>query len=394
MKKRNEYCVSAFFDGFNWHRGGLRFQQYGNGSYKILPDPGAKNLSTIALSEFINMHAHLSHSPRYDNDRGIKVLDRKPNNGESLSFEDRILISSIESASKGVNFVCSSIRPEDVDNFIKIYNDIPIHIIPFLSIKNYHCPKIILSCLEKLNGFFNNSKIPIKAGFLLHSLYNVNEKNMILYCNYAVKNNIVIALHFFEWEGELDFFRRANKSNNPDVYYKMKSTWNVERLCAFLPKLINSCAYKILIHCNYIPHELIKILDNRTTLKVLCPTSSIRLGNRLQLDFDPSSTVFSTDGYFTNMGYSLITEIRTFNLISQLNRAENVPERLLSGITGVPKNFVVSSGLVKQPIFINKLENINFYSKLCGSYSEGNEGFDLINYFDGFQKVNIYEQIS
>ncbi|MDE1487101.1 hypothetical protein KKI90_11635 [Xenorhabdus bovienii] len=391
MKSFPAYYVETFFDGFAWHRGGWCFQQNDRGNYKISAEPKAKGCQVLALAPLINMHAHLSHVPRYNNLSGATVLENKPNVGNG-SFNERIFYSAQDSALNGVKIVCSSIRPEDVDDLIGIYNDLPIYIIPFLSVKQYHDHELIIQLLKKLEDFFIKSNLLIRPALMIHSLYNITEKEMLLYSQYALEHKIVLSIHFFEWEEEMDFYNNPNGYNEGDIFTRMRVNWPKKTLETYLEKFSkNENLMKVLVHCNYLPHKLANIIHGVNNLVAFCPTSCVRLRNKAAMPERLNKIVFSTDGYFTNMGYNLFTEIKTYNILSQMNDLNYHPDCLLSGITGNSMNYIYRSGLVSDKTLIHNIRNINFFRKKCGFVPSENEGFDLLNYHDSYDRVNIDE---
>jgi hypothetical protein len=391
MKRIPGYNVESFFDGFVWHNGGLCIQQNGRGYYEISAEPKAKGCNVLALAPLINMHAHLSHVPRYNHLYGSTVLENKPNVGTN-SFSERVFYSAKNSSLNGVNIVCSSIRPEDVDEFLCIYNDLPIYIIPFISVKHYHEHKLIIHSYLKIEKFFKKHNVFIRPALLLHSLYNITKKDMLFYSQYALEHKIVLSIHFFEWKDERDFYNDPYGYNEGDIFSRMRVNWPQKTLGRFLDKFIkDESLMKIFIHCNYLPDKLTSIFHIKNNLMSLCPTSCVRLRNNISMPNDLNDVVFSTDGYFTNMGYDLFTEIHTYNIMSQMNNVSYHSDGMLSGITGNPMKFMCQSGLLLDKGVVNKMHNLIFFEKKTGSIPSGNVGFDLLNYHDSYGRFNYGE---
>ncbi|MGG7445978.1 hypothetical protein ACQ3G7_07830 [Kosakonia oryzendophytica] len=390
MKYSQACYVDTFFDGFVWHQGGWCIRQNNEGHYNISAEPKARGCRVLALAPLINMHAHLLHVPRYNHLSGVSVLESKPNIGHD-SFNERILGSTQNSALHGVNIVCSSIRPEDVGEFIHIYNDLPIYVIPFLSIKQYHERDLIIQRLQELQDFFTKKNIPIRPALLIHSLYNINEKSMHYYSRYAMENNFVLSIHFFEWPGERDFYNNPGDDKEDEIFSRMKANWPKETLSKYLENFfLNNKLMRILIHCNYLPYQLSYANHDLNNLIVFCPASCVRLRNNVAMPENLSGIAFATDGYFTNMGYDLFTEIKTYNIVSQVNNRSYHPDKMLSGITGNPASYMLRLGLVLDRKFIYNFRNINFYYKKSGCIPPENTGFDLLNYHDNYDRYNIY----
>lgn len=85
MRSYPSLPVKAFFDGFEWKSGGWLFKQVDkSGNFVIEFNKTAEKSNFLAISSFINTHAHISHLPRYSNQCGSDVLEGKPNIGGYL----------------------------------------------------------------------------------------------------------------------------------------------------------------------------------------------------------------------------------------------------------------------------------------------------------------------
>nr|WDS96482.1 5'-deoxyadenosine deaminase [Enterobacter sp.] len=384
--------VKAFFDGFEWKSGGWLFKQIDkSGDFVIEFDKTAEKSSILAITSFINTHAHISHPPRYSNKGGSDVLEGKPNLG-GRSFTDNVFNSSNDCTINGVNIVCSSIRPENVNDFLNIYNDLPIKIIPFISVKHYHDKNLIVFELTKITRFFDVYNVPVRPAIIIHSLYNITEDDLKFYCEYALKNRIVISIHLFEWEGELLFYQKPYANFNDSIYLRMKRNWQPINLGDCLTKIINNkFLMKILVHCSYTPKQLLNINCMDNTLITLCPASCIRLNNPVLLPMDLNNIAIATDGYYTNMGYNLINELKVYNVTSRVRNKYYEANALLSSITGNPQKFISHSGLITDRKLIHNFRNLNFYKKTSGYIPDDFIGTDFINYNDSYQRFFHYE---
>lgn len=392
MRSYPSLPVKAFFDGFEWKNGGWIFKQIDkSGNFVIEFNKTAEKSNFLAISSFINTHAHISHLPRYSNQCGSDVLEGKPNVGGG-SFTDNVFNSSNDCTINGVNIVCSSIRPENVNDLLSIYNDLPIKVVPFISVKHYHDKNLIILKLKKIVRFFEAYNIPIRPAIIIHSLYNITEDDLDFYCEYSLKNRIVISIHLFEWEGELLFYQKPYADYNDSIYLRMKRNWQSINLDNCLLKILNDKSLmKILVHCSYIPKELLSINCNDSTLITLCPSSCIRLNNPVLLPMDFNNIAIATDGYYTNMGYNLINELKVYNVTSRVRNNYYEANALLSSITGNPQKFIIHSGLITNRKLIHNFRNLNFFKKTSGYIPDDFIGADFINYNDSYQRFFYYE---
>lgn len=384
--------VKAFFDGFEWKSGGWILKQIDkNGGFVIEFDKTAEKSNILAITSFINTHAHISHIPRYCNKSGSSVLEGKPNIGGG-SFTENVFNASNDCSINGVNIVCSSIRPENVNELINIYNDLPIKIVPFISVKQYHDRNLIISELNKIVNFFDRYNIPIRPAIIIHSLYNITEDDLSFYCEYSMKNRVVISIHLFEWEGELLFYQNPYGDFNDSIYLRMQRNWQSKNLDNCLIKIHNNkFLMKIFVHCSYTPKQFLNINCNESTLITLCPSSCLRLNNPVLLPMDFHKIAIATDGYYTNMGYNLINELKVYNITSRVRNKCYEANALLSSITGNPQKFVIHSGLITDRKLIHNFRNLNFYIKSSGYIPDDFIGSDFINYNDSYQRFFYYE---
>ncbi|WP_312982195.1 hypothetical protein [Atlantibacter sp.] len=359
------------------------FQYEENGRYK--------NSNVIALPGFINLHSHLFNKPRYTAMHSMDFLNDKPN-GEQMDNCMQFNTSLKDAIFHGTKVICSSVRPEYIDKFIQLNENNEILVIPFLSIKNYHDVNYIENCLSKLERYLLKKGKITKPGLLIHSLYNMNYDKILQYLYLASSGRYILSMHFFESESEKIFYETGNQECSYDVIYeKLLMRWEPKVFQTFVQDFLSDkYINKLLIHCNYLPQELINKYNNNFDM-VICPSSCCRLANNINISMNLDNTCLATDGAFTNFGYNLLTELKIFQSAAWLKRKKIPLGNFLSTITVTPKKILQKTNLVKDSYYFESLSFYNFFEKITGFIPYGNEVEDFLIYTDSYKRISFNE---
>lgn len=346
----------------------------------------SKDRRQLSLPSFINLHAHITHHKRFNEFQSPHVLESKPYRSEYN--KENMSQALIESIHHGTKILATSLRPEEVNLFLEHVLDYSIIVVPYISVKNYHNIKEINAILIRIEKFYKAHNIPIRPGILIHSLYNITAETFYIFYQHCKNNNYSLSIHFFEWESELHFYNEKKLKNHDIVFEKLLSRWNVEDYINVVDNLMYSDLgiEAAFIHCCYMP-KLKKPLSS-SFRAVLCPISNIRLGNNVPIISKFQSYCIATDGYYSNSGYNLISEVRFFyykNITSPL-LMHNIHE-LLYAITVNPLKMMSSKNICNNIDMLCETLTPNIYEKVSGHIPENNPILDFILYHDSYMRI-------
>lgn len=195
---------------------------------------------------------------------------------------------------------------------------------------------------EKFNSLPRKANVEYFVG--LHSVKWMDEKTLIEISNFVNKNQgTKLSSHVCETIEEVDYIKKKYGMTPVDLLDKYK--------------LLNENT--LLVHCNYLTDNDVKLLKDNKVSVAACHNSNLRLKNKpcnvKKLLDNKINVMIATDGPATNDSLSLLDSLRTTGLLTNLNSSE-----LLDMITINPARYMkTNSGSIDKG---NKAD-ILFYNR-------------------------------
>ena len=195
---------------------------------------------------------------------------------------------------------------------------------------------------EKFNSLQKIGNVEYFVG--LHSVKWIDEGTLIEISNFLNRNKETkLSLHICETIEEVDYIKKKYGMTPIELLNKYK--------------LLNENT--LLVHCNYLDDDDVKLLQDNKVSVVACHSSNLKLKNKpcnvKKLLDNKINVMIATDGPATNDSLSLLDSLRVTALLTNLNSCE-----LLDMITVNPARYMkINSGSIDEG---NKAD-ILFYNR-------------------------------
>lgn len=195
---------------------------------------------------------------------------------------------------------------------------------------------------EKFNSLQKIGNVEYFVG--LHSVKWIDEVTLIEISNFLNRNKETkLSLHICETIEEVDYIKKKYGMTPIELLNKYK--------------LLNENT--LLVHCNYLDDDDVKLLKDNKVSVVACHSSNLKLKNKpcnvKKLLDNKINVMIATDGPATNDSLSLLDSLRVTALLTNLNSCE-----LLDMITVNPARYMkINSGSIDEG---NKAD-ILFYNR-------------------------------
>lgn len=195
---------------------------------------------------------------------------------------------------------------------------------------------------EKFNSLQKIGNVEYFVG--LHSVKWIDEGTLIEISNFLNRNKETkLSLHICETIEEVDYIKKKYGMTPIELLNKYK--------------LLNENT--LLVHCNYLDDDDVKLLKDNKVSVVACHSSNLKLKNKpcnvKKLLDNKINVMIATDGPATNDSLSLLDSLRVTALLTNLNSCE-----LLDMITVNPARYMkINSGSIDEG---NKAD-ILFYNR-------------------------------
>lgn len=258
---------------------------------KSFPKAEKKVFTNSAIMPgFVNAHSHLEltvfrsflDSVENDFQSWLLKLAKTRNLLSEEELEISALVGAVEGIKSGVTFFADIGSHSKAS--LKALKKLGLKGIVFQETKFSPDPKNSKSDFQELKERFLSTKELetelVKIGLSPHSPYTVNRKLLEKIADYAISENIKLAIHAAESKDEILFLTQGKGFLEP-IYEKVGCKWHAPKKTTikYLKETGLLFASPLLIHCIHVSEEEIEIIKTHECSIAHCPKSNAKFGH-------------------------------------------------------------------------------------------------------------------